>query len=459
MPEHAAHRTGDASPGVVAEQVQRRCLALGLGGAAADPAAGHRVCAEEAEGEDQHADDHQWQRAEHGHGQPAKHQHDGAPEHLAPTQAIGQGADLRRTVDARQVHHRQQADQGLVHVVRRGQQAIADVVEQRDEGAHQHKGFEEQQRQAGVAKMHGEAIEQAAWVQRARAEVARFGEDLPEHRRGDQRQPANHQHRRVPADEVDQHPDYQSAAHAAYGVAADVQAHCQADVLWVDLFTEVGHRHRRQAAQGQAGQRAHQQDALPGRHQGAAQGAQRGGEQRCDHHRFSADAVGQGAGDQQADGEHAGGHRENQAALRGVDRELMGKQRHHRLHAVQQGKGGEAAAEQREHRAQEHRRTFFDVHLMQLGDPGGLCGRRKIMGEWRNSSFHGGPQECTAGQAMKKAYSWLMFLSNILFDLFKMFYDLMEFSWNCAICATLSPSPKNCISAARHRCWASPSRH
>ncbi|CAI8726242.1 hypothetical protein EMIT0P294_120050 [Pseudomonas sp. IT-P294] len=60
---------------------------------------------------------------------------------------------------------------------------------------------------------------------------------------------------------------------------------------------------------------------------------------------------------------------------------------------------------------------------------------------------------------MKKAYSWLMIQSNILFDLFDRFNDLMEFSWNCVTCATSSPSPKNCISAAPPRCWASRSRH
>ncbi|CAI8948775.1 hypothetical protein EMIT0P100_40222 [Pseudomonas sp. IT-P100] len=63
-----------------------------------------------------------------------------------------------------------------------------------------------------------------------------------------------------------------------------------------------------------------------------------------------------------------------------------------------------------------------------------------------------------AGQAMKKAYSCLMIQSNILFDLFKRFCDLMGFSWNCVTCATSLPSPKNCTSAAPPRCWASRNR-
>ncbi|MNT52650.1 hypothetical protein D3C72_1896840 [compost metagenome] len=64
----------------------------------------------------------------------------------------------------------------------------------------------------------------------------------------------------------------------------------------------------------------------------------------------------------------------------------------------------------------------------------------------------------TACQAVKKAYSWLMIISNILFDLFKRFYDLLELPWNCVTCATSSPSPKSCILAGRRRTWGSPNR-
>ncbi|MNZ91859.1 hypothetical protein D3C78_1108580 [compost metagenome] len=120
---------------------------------------------EETEGEHQHADDHQQQGAEQGQQQAAEHQQDGAPEHFAPPQFVGQGTDLRRAVDARQVHHRQQADQRLAHVIRLGQQAIADVVEQGDEGAHQQEGFEEQPGQSGIAKVQGKTLQQAARVQ------------------------------------------------------------------------------------------------------------------------------------------------------------------------------------------------------------------------------------------------------------------------------------------------------
>ncbi len=52
MPEEPARCPGNTRPHVVAEQVQRRRLPLGFHRAAADPAAGHGVGAEEAEGED-----------------------------------------------------------------------------------------------------------------------------------------------------------------------------------------------------------------------------------------------------------------------------------------------------------------------------------------------------------------------------------------------------------------------
>ncbi|MND72734.1 hypothetical protein D3C80_642930 [compost metagenome] len=53
-----------------------------------------------------------------------------------------------------------------------GQQAIADIVEQGDEGPHQQEGFEEQPRQSCIAKVQREAFQQAARVQGARTEVA-----------------------------------------------------------------------------------------------------------------------------------------------------------------------------------------------------------------------------------------------------------------------------------------------
>ncbi|CAI8911344.1 hypothetical protein EMIT0P12_40278 [Pseudomonas sp. IT-P12] len=84
--------------------------------------------------------------------------------------------------------------------------------------------------------------------------------------------------------------------------------------------------------------------------------------------------------------------------------------------------------------------------------------REELHGRVERQQFSLETSEQAAGQAMKKAYSWLMIQSNILFDLFERFYDLMECSWNCATCATSSPWPRNCTSAVPPRCWASRNR-
>ncbi|CAI8885286.1 hypothetical protein EMIT043CA1_20257 [Pseudomonas brassicacearum] len=128
------------------------------------------------------------------------------------------------------------------------------------------------------------------------------------------------------------------------------------------------------------------------------------------------------------------------------------------MHAIQQGKGRKATAEQRQHRAHEHRRALLDIDVLEFGDDIILHTRRDFMGQWSDSSFHGGPRKGTFWQAMKKAYSRLMILSNILFDLFKTLYDLLDCPWNCDTCVTSSPLPKNCISAVPRWPWASPSR-
>ncbi|MNC50224.1 hypothetical protein D3C75_994530 [compost metagenome] len=157
-------------------------------------------------------------------------------------------------------------------MIRLGEQPIAYVVEQGDECAHQQEGFEEQPGQTRVLEVHDEAIQQAARVERLRPEIARFGQHLPEHQRCDQGQTADGQHCRVPTDEVDQHAGDQPTAHAADGIATDIQAHSQADVLRVDFFTQVGHRHSCQAAQRQADQRPRGEYAFPGRHHCADHG-------------------------------------------------------------------------------------------------------------------------------------------------------------------------------------------
>ncbi|MNM62335.1 hypothetical protein D3C81_736650 [compost metagenome] len=193
----------------------------------------------------------------------------------------------------------------------------------------------------------------------------------------------------MPADEIDQYPGDQATAHAANGVATDIQAHGQANVLWMDLFAQIRHRHGRQAAQRQPQQRTAEQHAVPAGHQRADEGAQGCAEQGKHHHRLAPDAIRDGPGDQQADRQHAGRHREDQAALRSADGKLLGQQRHHRLHAVEQGKGGKAAAEQRQYGAQKGRGAFFDPAFVQACDDLVERGGGQFVDVWSNSSFHG----------------------------------------------------------------------
>ncbi|MNN04922.1 hypothetical protein D3C81_1176630 [compost metagenome] len=231
-------------------------------------------------------------------------------------EAVGQQAGLGRAVGARQVDHREQAHPTHAQRIGRLEQAVADVVEQGDEAAHQQERFEKQPGQAAVGQVQAQAAGQVGEAQRRRAKVPRVRQQAPEQQGGEQRQSAEGGHRHLPGEEVDQHAADQSAAHAAEGVAGDVQAHGQPQVLGMDFLAEIGHRHRHQAAERQADQRAHQQQGVPVGHQRAEQGAQRGGAQGRDHHRLAADGVRQRAGEQQADGQGHGRHRQHQAALR-----------------------------------------------------------------------------------------------------------------------------------------------
>ena len=345
--------------------------------------------AKEAEGEQQHADNHQCDGFEQRQRDARQHQHNHRPQHFATAQLVRQCANLRRTVNARQVHHREQADHGLVHVVRVSQQAITDVVEQRHKAAHQQKCFEKQPRQTGVTKVHGEAVQQAARVHGLRAEVTRFRQDLYKHHGQHQRQAANHQHRCVPADKVDQHAGDQTPAHPANRIAADVQPHRQANVLRVDFLAQVGHSNGGQPAQRQAHQCAGNQYAFPARHPRTEHSEQRRAEQRRDHHRLTPDGIRNRPRHQQTDSQHPGGHRQNQTALRGVDPVFMGQHRHHRLHAIQQGKRRKAPREQCQHRAHEHRRAFLDKDVFELSDNIIQRRGRDFMSERGDSSFHG----------------------------------------------------------------------
>ena len=121
--------------------------------------------------------------------------------------------------------------------------------------------------------------------------MARLGQDTPEHNRRCQSEPADHRQRHAPAEEIGKDPGEQAAAHAADGVAADIESHGEGHEAGVDLLAQVGHADRRHAAQRQADQGAHNQDAVPAGHHGRQQRAAGGQQQGGDHHRLAANGV------------------------------------------------------------------------------------------------------------------------------------------------------------------------
>ena len=129
----------------------------------------------------------------------------------------------------------------------------------------------------------------------------------------------------------------------------------------MDLFAQVGHGHRSHPAERQAHQRAHQQYAFPAGCECTADGEHGGREQGDDQHLLAADGIGDRSGDQQSDGQCQGRERKDQAALRCVDTERLRQHGHHRLHAVQQGEGGEATSEQGQSSAREALRAFLGM--------------------------------------------------------------------------------------------------
>jgi hypothetical protein len=157
----------------------------------------------------------------------------------------------------------------------------------------------------------------------------------------------------------------------------------------MNFFTQVRHRYCGQTAQRQAHQGASNQDAFPGRHHRAEQGKGRRRKQRKHHDGLAPKGIGNRSGDQQTNGQHRRGDRQDQTALCRVDPVFMGQHRHHRLHTIQQRKGRKAPREQRQHRAHKHRRAFLDKHIIELRDNIIQRGWRDFVGERCNSSFHG----------------------------------------------------------------------
>ena len=216
--------------------------------------------AEEAEGDRHDAEQDQRQRRGGGQQHADQHQREGRPQHLAPAQPPGQMAHPGGAEGADQVDAEDQPDRGLAEVVRRRQQAIAEVVVDGDERAQQQEALGEQPRQAGIAEQPGKAAEQAAQMRTAAPRNGATAAGCARTAAPASRPTTRHRaHADAPAEEIGEHAGDQPAAHAADGVAADVQAHAQADRIGVHLFGEVGHRHHRHAAQGEAQQHAQRQ--------------------------------------------------------------------------------------------------------------------------------------------------------------------------------------------------------
>ncbi len=183
-------------------------------------------------------------------------------------------------------------------------------------------------------------------MQWTRAMAARRRQAAPELERGDRTERTQARERHAPADQVGQHAAHQAAGHAARGIARDDQPDGLAQRLGVHLLGQPRRRHRRQAGQAQAQQRAQrdQRGVVRGhRAQQAAQGAQHDGGQ---HHRLRAEALGQEAGGNQSDGHRAGRRRQHAAGLRRTQVERAAEQRQQRLRAVEHREHREAADEQ-----------------------------------------------------------------------------------------------------------------
>ena len=193
--------------------------------------------------------------------------------------------------------------------------------------------------------------------------MARLGQDSPEHNRRGQGEAADHRQRHAPAEKIGKDPGEQAAAHAADGVAADIESHREGHKAGVDLLAQVGHTDRRHAAQRQANQGAHNQDAVPAGHHGRQQRAAGGQQQRGDHHRLAAYGVRQRAGKQQAHRQHRRGNGERNTAAGRRYAELVRQHRQDRLHAVEQGEGGQTGGEQRERDAHKLRGAALNKRI------------------------------------------------------------------------------------------------
>lgn len=173
----------------------------------------------------------------------------------------------------------------------------------------------------------------------SRAEAARFRREGPEDERGRDAEKADRADAEAPAEPFRDDGRAEAADHAADRRAGDEKPHGRADGGRGHLFRDIGHRDRRDARKRDAGETAQDQQAFPGRRQCGERAEEGSARQRKDHHRPSADAIGDPAGNEDADGERAGGERDRKARRLGRHAEAGGEFREQRLGAVEQREG------------------------------------------------------------------------------------------------------------------------
>ncbi len=314
----------------------------------ADLTAGHRVRGKEPQREQAQA---QHDRRQPGTGterHTEQHQPDATAQHVTRAEARHQPSGPAGAEDAGQIDDEQQADDRRGQPERRACQAEANVVEQRDETAHQQEGLEKQPAQPGVAQMQTEVAEQHPKRERLRLEVARSRQQPDEQAQREQAEPGDAAQGELPAADVTEQPRQQATEQPTQCRSTDIEPHRRRQRRRVEFLAHIGHRQRRQTAQRQPQQGPQRQQQVPRLHHHAGQAQQAGQAERGGHHRLASPALGQRSGYQQTERQAQGGQRQRETAGRRRHGEMRRQQRQQRLHAIEHRKGGEAGAEQRQ---------------------------------------------------------------------------------------------------------------
>ncbi|CJL11977.1 Uncharacterised protein [Streptococcus pneumoniae] len=241
---------------IIGAEIERRGLRTRALGMTADLAARHCMRGEETEGEHAEADDNAGQPGRCAEPDAEQHERHAAAQNLPRTEARHQTARPAGTENAAKIDDEQQTDERGRQAEWRAGQAEANVVEQRDEAPHQQEALQEQAAQDRVRQVQAEIGQQDRQRERLRLEVARRRQQPDEQAQGHHSQRGDTAERQRPAAQITQQAGQQTPEHPTQSSAADVQPHRRRQRVRVELFTDIGHRQRRQATQRQAQQRA-----------------------------------------------------------------------------------------------------------------------------------------------------------------------------------------------------------